>query len=65
MSADIVRKLNAEVRDVLKRPEVKARLDGLSIVTFDWDVPTVQRYFADELKRWGEVAKFVDEKTKP
>jgi len=65
MSADIVRKLNAEVREVIKRPEVKARLDGLSIVTFDWDVPTVQRYFADELKRWGEVAKFVDEKTKP
>lgn len=61
---DIVEKLNAAVREVLKRPDLKARLDGLSIITFDWDVPTVQRYFADELKRWGEVAKFVEEKTK-
>lgn len=60
----IMHKLNAAVREVLKRPDVKSRLDNLSIITMDWDVARVQRYFASELKRWREVATFVDEHAK-
>lgn len=57
----IVDKLNTAVREAMKRPDVKERLEKQSVVIMDWDVPRVQRYFVDELKRWSEIAKYVND----
>lgn len=64
LPADITQKLNLAIRDVLKRPEIRQRMDAQSFVSMDWDVLTVQRYFASELARWTDAAKFVNANTK-
>jgi tripartite-type tricarboxylate transporter receptor subunit TctC len=57
MPADIVNKLNGEVRRILQLPEVRERLRGDGIEPNQLDPRAFTEFMAAEVKRWGPVIR--------
>jgi tripartite-type tricarboxylate transporter receptor subunit TctC len=57
LPADIVNKLNAEVREALKSPKVHERLRHDGIEPNDLDAKQFTAFVAEELKRWAPIVK--------
>ncbi|MGE5149180.1 MAG: Bug family tripartite tricarboxylate transporter substrate binding protein [Rhodospirillaceae bacterium] len=55
--ADIVNKLNAEVRAALKSPQVRERVRHDGIEPNDLDARQFTAFVAEELKRWAPIVK--------
>lgn len=55
--AEIVNKLNAEVRRVLQLPDVRDRLRGDGIAPNQLDPKAFSEFLAAEVKRWGPVVR--------
>jgi tripartite-type tricarboxylate transporter receptor subunit TctC len=56
LSAEIVRRLNREIRTMLKLPGVQARLVKETIETEDMSPAELTAFVAAEIKKWGPVA---------
>ena len=54
---DIVDKINADVNEALRRPELQARLKNLSAEIFGGSVAKTSEYMHAEIDRWGDVIK--------
>jgi len=55
---DILNKLNAEFRAVVKEPEVVADFTRRGLISLDGGTPEqLQTYVRSEIIRWGEVSK--------
>jgi len=57
LSPDIVGKLNAEVRRIVKLPQVRQRFENDALVTMDVDAPALTTLIAKEVATWGPLAK--------
>jgi tripartite-type tricarboxylate transporter receptor subunit TctC len=57
MPAEIVARLNSEVRRILKLPEVRERLRPEGIEPGDLDPQQFAAFVASELKRWGPIVR--------
>ncbi|MEA2979934.1 MAG: putative tricarboxylic transport rane protein [Alphaproteobacteria bacterium] len=57
LSPDIVGKLNAEVRRVVKLPHVRQRFENDALVTMDVDAAALTAMIAKEVATWGPLAK--------
>jgi tripartite-type tricarboxylate transporter receptor subunit TctC len=57
MPPDLVDRLNREVRAILARPDVMAKLVGDSTVIPDMDVAAFNAFYAEEVVRWANAAK--------
>lgn len=57
LSAEIVNKLNAEVRKALHSPDVRERVRHDGIVPNDLDAKQFAAFVAGELKRWAPIVK--------
>jgi tripartite-type tricarboxylate transporter receptor subunit TctC len=57
LPAAIVDKLNAEVRRIVKLPQVRQRFDNDALVTMDVDAPALTSVIAKEVATWGPLAK--------
>jgi len=55
----IVSKLNAEVRDILKLPDVRRRLQGDGVEPNDLDAAAFTEFVRAEIARWAPLAKAV------
>lgn len=55
--ADIVARLNREVRRILQLPDVRERLDRDGMETNDLDPRAFNDYLASEIKRWAPVIR--------
>jgi len=55
--ADVVNKLNSEVRRILQLPDVRERLGRDGIMPNQLDPKAFAGYVASEVKRWGPVIK--------
>src|SRR6187455_3107871 len=56
----IVDKINADVNEALRQPELQDRLKKLSAETFGGSVERTTRYLQEEVDRWGNVIKAAD-----
>jgi tripartite-type tricarboxylate transporter receptor subunit TctC len=54
---EIAGKLNAEVRRIVKLPQVRQRFENDALVTMDVDAPTLTSLIAKEVATWGPLAK--------
>src|SRR5215212_2394477 len=54
---NIIDKLNADVNEALRQPEVQDQLKKLSAVTFGGSVDKTSKYMRDEVDRWAAVIK--------
>ena len=59
MPADVVERLNAEVRRGMKSPAIRAQLQQESMVTADLDPAAFRRFVETEIERWSPPAKAV------
>jgi len=57
MPAEIVTKLNAEVRRALELSEVRERMRHEGIVPNRLDAKEFTAFVSDELRRWGPVVR--------
>jgi tripartite-type tricarboxylate transporter receptor subunit TctC len=55
--AELVRRINTEVRAALGNPRVQARLTEAGAVSTTLDATAFARFVADERERWGKVVK--------
>jgi len=53
----IVEKINADVNEALRQPELQDRLKKLSAEVFGGSVERTTRYLQAEVDRWGDVIK--------
>ena len=56
----IVDKINADVNEALRQPEIQDHLKKLSAETFGGSVEKTTRYLQEEVDRWGNVIKAAD-----
>jgi len=56
----ITEKINADVNDALRQPEIKDRLKKLSAETFGGSTEQTAQYLRQEIERWGSVIKEAD-----
>ena len=54
---DIVDKINADVNEALRQPELQGRLKTLSAEVFGGSVEKTSKYLKEEVARWGAVIK--------
>jgi tripartite-type tricarboxylate transporter receptor subunit TctC len=54
---DIVDKINADVNEALRQPELQERLKNLSAEVFGGSVDKTSKYLREEVARWGAVIK--------
>jgi tripartite-type tricarboxylate transporter receptor subunit TctC len=59
---NIVEKINADVNEALRQPELRDRLKNLSAETFGGSVEKSAKYMREEVERWGNVIKAADVK---
>src|ERR1700704_22787 len=59
LQREITLKLNASVAQMLERPDIRARLDRDAIETRTMSPDEFTRFVADEIDKWGPVAKRV------
>jgi tripartite-type tricarboxylate transporter receptor subunit TctC len=57
---NITDKLNADVNEALRQPELQDRLKKLSAETFGGSVEKTARYMQEEVERWDSVIKAAD-----
>ena len=57
MPADVVEKLSALVRKIVRTPEFQAKVGGDASVIPDMDVAAFNKFFAEDVARWAEAAK--------
>jgi len=57
LSADIVGKLNAEIRRINKTAKMRAHFDKLALSTLDLDPAAVAKFVADEYAFWAPLAR--------
>ena len=57
LSADIVAKLNNEVRRILKLPDIRQRFENNALVTMNVDSAALTAFIAQEVTTWGLLAK--------
>jgi tripartite-type tricarboxylate transporter receptor subunit TctC len=57
---NIIDKINADVNEALRQPDLAARLRKLSAETFGGSVEKTTTYLRDEVDRWGDVIKAAD-----
>ena len=57
LSADIVAKLNNEVRRILKLPDIRRRFESNALVTMNVDSAALTAFIAQEVTTWGLLAK--------
>ena len=57
---NIVDKINADVNEALRQPEMQDHLKKLSAETFGGSVEKTTRYMQEEVDRWGNVIKAAD-----
>jgi tripartite-type tricarboxylate transporter receptor subunit TctC len=56
----ITDKINADVNEALRQPELKERLKKLTAETFGGSALKAAKYMQDEVERWGNVIKATD-----
>jgi tripartite-type tricarboxylate transporter receptor subunit TctC len=56
----ITDKINADVNEGLRQPELQDRLKKISAETFGGSVERTTKYMRDEVERWGNVIKAAD-----
>jgi len=56
----ITDKINADVNEALRQPELQDRLKKLAAQTFGGSVEKMTRYMQQEIERWGHVIKAAD-----
>jgi tripartite-type tricarboxylate transporter receptor subunit TctC len=56
----IVDRINADVNDALRQPELQDRLKKLSAEVFGGSAERASKYMAEEVDRWGNVIKAAD-----
>ena len=56
----ITEKINADVNEALRQPDVRERLKKLSAETFGGSAEKAAKYMSDEVERWGNVIKAAD-----
>ena len=56
----IVDKINADVNEALRQPEMQDRLRKLSAEIFGGSAEKTAKYMRDEIERWGNVIKAAD-----
>jgi tripartite-type tricarboxylate transporter receptor subunit TctC len=54
---NITAKINADVNEALRQPELQERLRKLSAETFGGSVEKTAKYLQEEVERWGSVIK--------
>jgi tripartite-type tricarboxylate transporter receptor subunit TctC len=54
---DIVEKINADVNEALRQPDLQERLKNLSAEVFGGSVEQTSKYLHEEVDRWGNVVK--------
>ena len=59
---DITDKLNADVNEALRQPELQDRLKKLSAEIFGGSAERAAKYMQEEVERWGNVIKAADVK---
>jgi len=59
---DITARINADVNEALRQPELQDRLRKLSAETFGGSVEKTAKYLQEEVERWGNVIKAADVK---
>ena len=59
---NITAKINADVNEALRQPELQDRLRKLSAETFGGSVEKTAKYLQEEVERWGNVIKAADVK---
>jgi tripartite-type tricarboxylate transporter receptor subunit TctC len=59
LPADIVGKLNAEIRRINRTPKMRAHIDKLALSTRDLDPAAVAKFVADEYAFWAPLAREV------
>jgi len=59
LPADIVGRLNSEVRRIVKLPETRRRFESDALVTMDVDAAALTGVIAKEVATWGTVAKAI------
>ena len=57
---NITAKINADVNEALRQPEVQERLKKLSAESFGGSVEKATNYMKQEVERWGDVIKAAD-----
>jgi tripartite-type tricarboxylate transporter receptor subunit TctC len=57
---NITAKINADVNEALRQPEVQERLKKLSAETFGGSTEKAAKYMQQEVERWGNVIKAAD-----
>jgi tripartite-type tricarboxylate transporter receptor subunit TctC len=57
---NITNKINADVNEALRQPELQDRLKKLSAETFGGSVEKSAKYMQEEVERWGNVIKAAD-----
>jgi tripartite-type tricarboxylate transporter receptor subunit TctC len=57
LSADIVSKLNSEVRRIVKLPDISRRFESDALVTMDVDSAALTAVIAREVATWGRLAR--------
>jgi tripartite-type tricarboxylate transporter receptor subunit TctC len=57
---NIVDKINADVNEALRQPELRDRLEKLSAETFGGSVEKTTNYMQEEIDRWGNVIRAAD-----
>jgi tripartite-type tricarboxylate transporter receptor subunit TctC len=57
---NITEKINADVNEALRQPELQDRLRNLSAETFGGSVEKTAKYMQEEVVRWGSVIKAAD-----
>ncbi|VCU68310.1 Tripartite tricarboxylate transporter family receptor [Pigmentiphaga humi] len=53
MAPDLVEKLNKAVRTAMQSQEGQTELRNQNMETFDWDVPTFNKFVKTEIEHWG------------
>ena len=59
LPSDIVEKLNAETRRIVKLPEIRKRFDDDSLVTMDVDSAALTKVIGQQVATWGAVGKSI------
>jgi tripartite-type tricarboxylate transporter receptor subunit TctC len=57
---NIINKVNADVNEALRQPEVQDQLKKLSAEIFGGSVERTSKYMSEEIDRWGNVIKAAD-----
>jgi tripartite-type tricarboxylate transporter receptor subunit TctC len=56
----ITEKINADVNEALRQPELRERLKSLTAETFGGSIDKSAKYMREEVERWGSVIKAAD-----